>query len=61
MEAKADYHNKIMELEQKNSDMKKKLDDYKTEGKQKWEIFKTEFSHDMDELGKAFNDFIVKI
>lgn len=33
MEAKADYNNKIMELEQKNSDMKKKLDDYKTEGK----------------------------
>jgi F0F1-type ATP synthase membrane subunit b/b' len=61
MEAKADYNNKITELEQKNSDMKMKLDDYKTEGKEKWEIFKTEFSHDMDELGKAFNDLTAKI
>ena len=60
MEAKADYDNKIMELEQKNRDMKNKLDDYKTEGKEKWEIFKSEFSHDMVELGKAFNDFTVK-
>ena len=61
MEAKADYKNIITELEQKNSDMKMKLDDYKTEGKEKWEIFKTEFSHDMDELGKAFNDLTTKI
>ena len=42
-------------------DMKNKLDDYKTEGKEKWEVFKTEFSQDMDELDKAFNDFTVKI
>ncbi|MBR9998781.1 MAG: hypothetical protein KFF73_07410 [Cyclobacteriaceae bacterium] len=61
IEDKADYNNKITELNQKNSDMKKKLDDYKTEGKEKWEIFKTEFSHDMDELGKAFNGLNAKI
>ena len=42
-------------------DMKNKLDDYKTEGKENWEIFKSEFSNDMDELGKAFNDFTAKI
>lgn len=59
-EAKADYKKKIAELEQKNSDMKKKMDDYKAEGKEKWEIFKTEFSHDMDELGNAFKDLTVK-
>ncbi len=55
-EARADYQKKIGELEQKNSDMKKKMDDYKASGKENWENFKTEFSHDMSELGKAFSD-----
>jgi hypothetical protein len=59
-EAKEDYRKKIMALEQKNSDMKKKMDDYKIEGKEGWEKFKTEFSHDMDEVGQAFKDLTVK-
>ncbi|MES2397449.1 MAG: peptidase M23 [Bacteroidota bacterium] len=59
-EAKADYKKKIAELEQKNSDIKKKMAEYKAEGKEKWELFKTEFSRDMDELGKAFKDLTVK-
>lgn len=59
-EAKAEYTKKIAELEQKNSDMKKKLDEYKADGKDKWEKFKTEFNHDMDEMGKAFKDLTVK-
>ena len=59
-ENRAQYEKKLAELEQKNSDMKKKMDEYKEEGKDKWEIFKNEFSHDMEELGKAFNDFTTK-
>jgi len=59
-EAAADYKIKVDELEQKNSDLKKQMDDYKAEGKEKWEKFKTEFGHDMDELGNAFKDFTVK-
>ena len=59
-DAKADYKRKIAALEQKNSDMKKKMDDYKVEGKEKWEKFKMEFSHDMEEIGKAFKDLTVK-
>lgn len=59
-DTKADYKKKIAELEQKDSDMKKRMDDYKVEGKEKWELFKAEFSHDMDELGKAFKDLTVK-
>lgn len=58
-EAKETYKKKIAELEQKNSDMKKSMEDYKAEGKAKWDIFKAEFSHDMDELGKAFKDLTV--
>jgi chromosome segregation ATPase len=57
---KAEHKKRIAELEQKNRDMKKRLDDYREEGKDKWIIFKAEFSHDMDELGKAFKDITVK-
>lgn len=59
-EANIDYQLKIKELEDKNSDMKKTMDDYKAEGKEQWEQFKAEFSHDMDELGDAFIDFTKK-
>lgn len=59
-EVKDDYKKKIAELESKNSDMKKKMDEYKADGKEKWEAFKTEFSHDMDELGAAFKDLTVE-
>ncbi len=37
-----------------------KMNDYKANGKENWEIFKKEFNHDMDELGKAFKDLTVK-
>lgn len=59
-EVRDDYKQKIAELELKNSDMKKKMDDYKAEGKDKWETFKIEFNHDMDELGTALQDLSVK-
>ncbi len=36
------------------------MNDYKAEGKEKWEIFKAEFSHDMDGIGKTFKDVTVK-
>ncbi len=58
-EAKFEYNKKIEVLEKKNSDMKKKLADYKADGKEHWESFKTEFNHDMDELGSAFKDLTV--
>ena len=40
--------------------MKKKMDDYKAEGKDKWNEFKIEFNRDMEEIGKAFKDLTVK-
>lgn len=55
----SEYKQKVAALEQKNIDMKKKMDDYKLDGKENWEQFKTEFNHDMDELGKAFDDLTV--
>lgn len=58
--AKEEYQKKIAELDSKNTDMKRKLDNFKANGKDNWETFKTEFSHDMDELGNAFRDLTVK-
>lgn len=53
-DVKADYEKQIAALEQKNTDMKKKLDSYKADSKEEWVKFKTEFGADMDNLGKAF-------
>jgi len=55
-EAKAQYKERINELEQKNNKLKDRIADYKEDGKEKWESFKNEFNHDMDEVGKALKD-----
>jgi len=59
-EAQEEYKNKIAALEQKNTDLKKKMDDYKAAGKENWEKFKVEFSKEMSELGKAFSSLADK-
>lgn len=58
--ATMEYKEKVARLEQKNSDMKKKMDDYKAEGKENWEAFKTQFNHDMEELGQSFQDLTTR-
>lgn len=57
---KADYLKKITALETQNSDMKMRMENYKEEGKEKWEIFKTEYTHDMETMTQAFRDLTVK-
>ena len=52
------HENKIAKLEEKNRELKQKLDNYET-SQSDWEAFKTEFNHDMDEFGKAFKDLTV--
>lgn len=59
-ENKAKYEEDLAKLVQKNNDLKIKLENYNEENEVKWEAFKTEFNHDMDELGKAFKDLTVK-
>jgi chromosome segregation ATPase len=54
--AKAEYNKKIDELEQKNTDLKKEIDQYTEAGITKWEEFKLGFNHDIDALGKALDD-----
>jgi hypothetical protein len=58
-EVRDEYRKAIKALEEKNTDMQRRLDSYKADGKDKWEIFKAEFNRDMDNLGKAFSDLTV--
>lgn len=53
------YTNRIAELEQKNADLKKRIQEYKQDNQEKWQSFKTEFSHDMDDLGTALKNVTV--
>jgi hypothetical protein len=55
-DAKADYQKKLAKLEQRNTDMKKRMEDYKAETKEEWDIFRDKFDYDMKELDKDFKD-----
>ena len=58
-ETKEAYDKKIAELEERNRSIREKMANYKDDGKDNWNNFKTEFNHDMDELGQAFKDVTV--
>jgi Na+-transporting methylmalonyl-CoA/oxaloacetate decarboxylase gamma subunit len=55
----AKYQENIDALEQKNKDLKVKVDSYKNQANSDWESFKREFNHDMNEIGQAFKDLTV--
>lgn len=59
-EEKVEYQKKLAELEQKNTELNGKLNSYKIHEDKKWKSFKSEFNHDMNELGKALKDFTIK-
>lgn len=52
----AEYKEPISVLDRKNSSLKKRILEYKDGGPQKWQLFKKEFSIDMESLGKSLND-----
>ena len=54
----AAYAETIDKLEQKNKDFQARVNNYEKE-KSDWASFKTEFNHDMDELGNALRDLTV--
>ena len=56
----AEYQKKIMELEEKNKEIKSKLDMYKNDADSDWQSFKKEYRHDMDDLGELLKNFTVK-
>ena len=53
-DVRAEYKLKIAEIDLKNSDMKKQINDYKADSKDKWEAFKIQFTQSMNDLGDSF-------
>ena len=47
----------VTAMEQKNTDLKKVLADYKVEGQTNFATFKTEFNSNLDKLAKELKDF----
>jgi len=52
------YVEKIDKLEKQNKNLKAKIENYEKR-KSNWASFKSEFNHDMEELGKALSDLTV--
>lgn len=55
---RAEYEKQIEALEQKNTDLKKSMNNYKADGKDEWDAFKTDLDNSMDHLGVAIRDFV---
>lgn len=55
----AKYQKNIADLEQKNKNLKVKMDAYKNDVNSDWQSFKREFNHDKDEIGQALKDLTV--
>ncbi|TDD98433.1 sll1863 family stress response protein [Flavobacterium cellulosilyticum] len=55
----AKYEKNIDLLEQKNSDLKVKIEKYKKQTNSDWQSFKREFNHDINEIGKALKDLTI--
>jgi len=58
---KAMYEKELAKLEEKNEQLKVKLQDYDQQGtSEKWELFKVEFNNDMDDLGKSISNMAAR-
>jgi hypothetical protein len=55
-EIREKYDKQVMDLEKRNNDLKNKIKGSPTTKTDKWASFKREFTHDMNELGRAFKD-----
>lgn len=58
-ENKSKFDKQIIRLEQKNNDLRKKMNDYNEEVKAKWENFKVEMNHDIDEIEIELKDVTI--
>lgn len=55
-DAKEEYRAQIALLEQRNADLKIRLDTYEPDSRDNWEKFKSDFGSDMNELGTAIKN-----
>jgi len=51
---------KLMELENRNQDLNKRINDYTDDGIDNWESFKFEFSKDMNQMGEELKGISIK-
>ncbi len=56
-EVKEKYDKKILTLEQKNNELRKRMENCNRNDKSAWESFKNKFTHEMDELTASIKDF----
>ena len=56
----AKYEKEVVVLEKKNIELRKKLTDYKYEGKDSWEVFKDDFNREVDVIMTGLNDIFSK-
>ncbi|MCF8243384.1 MAG: hypothetical protein K9J16_18565 [Melioribacteraceae bacterium] len=52
------YEMEIASLEEKNTELKKRISEYNFQGKDSWEAFKREFNHDLEAIEKALMDVL---
>ncbi|MDF3027273.1 MAG: hypothetical protein K0S23_1580 [Fluviicola sp.] len=55
-DALADRNAKIEAIQKRNDELDSRMRQYRSDNRENWKEFKSEFNHDMDELGKAFKD-----
>lgn len=55
-EEKENYDKKVKALEEKNENLKSKINGSSKTTTEKWSAFKREFNHDIEELGRAIRD-----
>jgi exonuclease VII large subunit len=53
------YNKEIADLEKKNTDMQKRIEDYNDGGKENWEKFRIQFDRDMEELSRSSKQITV--
>ncbi|HXC06625.1 MAG TPA: hypothetical protein VNZ86_17835 [Bacteroidia bacterium] len=56
-ETRVAYEKKIAELDAKNKDLKREMDEYKASGKDDWEKFKIKFNEEVTAFGDSFRNF----
>lgn len=56
-DTRAAHHTRIAELEKENSDLKRKIDNYRITDRNNWDQFRDDFSSSMDDLGNSLDNF----
>jgi lipopolysaccharide export LptBFGC system permease protein LptF len=59
-EIKADYEQKMAVLKAKNAEIKLKMNEFQSDNKQNWDLFKIELNRDLEELGNDLRELNTK-